>query len=307
TALGLTPRADRVTAAGGLALAAAVRVVDRVHHDTADGGALALPPHTAGLTPVDVRLLGVADLADGGAAAHVDAADLTGRHAQRGVGAFLAQQLNAGAGRAGHFGPAAWPQLHGVDDGACGDVAQRQVVAGLDVGVRPLLDHVALRNALRCEDVALLTVDVVQQRDVRGAVGVVLDVRDLGVDAVLVVATEVDHAVGALVATTLVPGGDASVRVAAARAVQRANQRLLRRRPSDLGEVGDAGAATTRSRRLVLANSHVCVSPLCLFALRASAHRRFRAAGHAGAPNRSIGLLPADNVTIARLVPLRCP
>src|SRR5690348_15882138 len=38
TAVRLTPRADRVTATGGLALAAAVRVVDRVHHDTADGG-----------------------------------------------------------------------------------------------------------------------------------------------------------------------------------------------------------------------------------------------------------------------------
>ena len=49
--------------------ATAVRVVDRVHHDTADGGTLALPAHPAGLAPVDVRLLGVADLADGGAAA----------------------------------------------------------------------------------------------------------------------------------------------------------------------------------------------------------------------------------------------
>ena len=36
---------------------------------------------------------------------------------------------------------------------------------------------------------------------------------DLGVDAVLVVATEVDHAVRALVATALVPGGDPAVRV----------------------------------------------------------------------------------------------
>src|ERR1700754_4281883 len=77
-ALGLAPRADRVTAAGGLALATAVRVVNRVHHDTTDGGALALPPHAARLAPVDVGLLGVADLADGGAAAHVDPADLTG-------------------------------------------------------------------------------------------------------------------------------------------------------------------------------------------------------------------------------------
>ena len=92
------------------------------------------------------------------------------------------------------------------------------------------LDHVALRQTLRRDDVALLAVQEVQQCDVRGAVGVVLDVRDLGVDAVLVVATEVDHAVGALVAAALVPGGDPAVRVAAALAVQRANQRLLRRR-----------------------------------------------------------------------------
>ena len=133
-------------------------------------------------------------------------------------------------GRAGHLGAAAGTQLHGVDHGARRDVAQRQVVARLDVGVRPLLDDVALRQSLRRDDVALLAVEVVQQRDVRGAVGVVLDVRDLGVDAVLVVATEVDDAVGALVATALVPGGDAAVRVAAALAVQRANQRLLRRR-----------------------------------------------------------------------------
>ena len=132
------------------------------------------------------------------------------------------------AGRAGQLGAAAGPQLHGVDHGAGGDVAQRQVVAGLDVGVGARLHHVALRKPLRRNDVALLAVEVVQQRDVRGAVRVVLDVRDLGVDAVLVVATEVDHAVGALVATTLVPGGDPAVRVAAALAVQRANQRLLR-------------------------------------------------------------------------------
>src|SRR6185437_7380034 len=72
--LGLAVRVHRVAAAGGLALTAAVRVVDRVHRDPADGGALALPAHAARLAPVDVRLLGVADLADSGAAADVDIA-----------------------------------------------------------------------------------------------------------------------------------------------------------------------------------------------------------------------------------------
>src|SRR6476469_3273785 len=91
--LRLAARVHRVTTAGRLALAAAVRVVDRVHRDTADGRALALPAHAAGLAPVDVRLLGVADLTDRGAAAQVDVADLAGRHAQLRVGAVLGDEL----------------------------------------------------------------------------------------------------------------------------------------------------------------------------------------------------------------------
>ena len=114
-AFGLAPRADRVATTGGLALATTVRVVDRVHGDTADGRALALPAHAAGLAPVDVRLLGVADLADGGAAAHVDVADLAGGHAQLRVAALLGDELDARAGRAGDLRAAAGAELDRVD------------------------------------------------------------------------------------------------------------------------------------------------------------------------------------------------
>src|SRR5262245_29517675 len=159
-ALGLAPRRDRVATTGGLALATAVRVVDRVHDDTADGRALALPPHPAGLAPVDVRLLGVADLADGGAAAHVDVAHLAGRHAQLRAAALLGDQLGRDAGRAGDLGAATRTQLDAVHGRADRDVAQRQVVAGLDVGARAGLDGTALAQALRRDDVALLAVGV---------------------------------------------------------------------------------------------------------------------------------------------------
>src|SRR5918994_85302 len=71
-AFGLAPRRNRVTTTGGLALATTVGVVDGVHRDTADGRADALPAVAAGLAPVDVGLLGVADLADGRAAARID-------------------------------------------------------------------------------------------------------------------------------------------------------------------------------------------------------------------------------------------
>src|SRR6201999_1033054 len=93
----LTPRRDRVTTTGGLALTTTVRVVHRVHGDTTDGGALAPPSHPARLAPVDVVVLGVADLTDGGAATHIYVADLAGGHPQLREPALLGDQLHAGA------------------------------------------------------------------------------------------------------------------------------------------------------------------------------------------------------------------
>ena len=58
----------------------------------------------------------------------------------------------------------------------------------------PERDFVARRHALGGEDVAALAVGVLDQRDVAGAVRIVLDALDHALDAVLV-ATEVDDAV----------------------------------------------------------------------------------------------------------------
>src|SRR6478609_7961390 len=289
--LSLAPRSDGVTSTGGLALTTTVRVVDGVHRDTTDGRADALPALAAGLAPVDVRLLGVADLADRRAAARVDVADLARGETQLGVGAVLRDETHRGARRAGELGAAAGTELDRVHDRTRGDVAQRQVVAGLDVGAGTRLDDIALRQLVRREDVALLAVEVVQERDARGAVGVVLDVSDLGVDAVLVVATEVDDTVLTLVATADVTRGDASLVVAATRLGERAEERLLGRRSGDLGEVGHRRAAATGRRGLVLANCH------CSLVL---------------VPDRQptavkMSMVPDLSVTIARLVSLRFP
>jgi hypothetical protein len=114
-----------------------------------------------------------------------------------------------------------------VDRGTDRDVAQRQGVADLDVGLGPDSTTPDL-EVLRREDVALLAVVVVQQRDAGRPVGVVLDRRDRRGHAVLV-ATEVDDAVLALVPAAAVAAGDAAVDVAA---------RLLRqRRGSDFSGV----------------------------------------------------------------------
>src|SRR5690606_7574818 len=118
-----------------------------------DDGALALPAHPAGLAPVDVGLLGVTHLADRRAAAQVDVADLARGHAQLGVGPVLGDELDARAGGPGDLRATTGLELDRVDRRTGGDVAQRQVVAGLDVRAGTVLDDVALRELVRREDV----------------------------------------------------------------------------------------------------------------------------------------------------------
>src|SRR5919107_3785484 len=121
----LAPRRHRVAAARGLALAAAVRVVDRVHRDAAHRRADAVPARAPGLAVRDVLVLDVADLADGRVADDGDAPDLARGHAHLRVVAFLGDELREAAGRAHELAALAGPELDVVDLRAERDVADR--------------------------------------------------------------------------------------------------------------------------------------------------------------------------------------
>src|SRR5699024_6183359 len=134
-ALKLTPRRYRVPAAGCLAFAAAVRVVERVHHDAANLGTLALPAVTSRLTPTDVDLLAVADFPDTCAAAYINVAHLTGRQAQLRPVPFLSGKLDARSGGAAHVGAATGAHFYCVQHRARRDIAQRQIITDRDGGL----------------------------------------------------------------------------------------------------------------------------------------------------------------------------
>src|SRR5205085_9830335 len=97
----VAPRVDRMAAFAGLALAATVRVVDRVHGDAAHRRADAHVALDAGLAQLAQAVLFVGDFTDGGAALDVHAAHFAGPHADLRVGALARQQRRRGACRAG--------------------------------------------------------------------------------------------------------------------------------------------------------------------------------------------------------------
>jgi hypothetical protein len=217
-----------VAAAGGTAFTTAVRMVDRIHHDAADGRADAQPALGAGLAVLLEAVFAVADFTDRGAAVRRHLAHFAGAKAQRGVTLLAGDQLRRGPGRTRDLRLLAGLHLDAMHRGADRDVAQRQRVADLDRRVAARHQLVADGDALGSDDVAALAVGIAQQRDVRGAVGIVFDALDTAGDAFLV-ALEIDDAVVLLVPATLVANRDPAVVVATTRAGLRFDQCCVRR------------------------------------------------------------------------------
>src|SRR6266571_2677884 len=230
-------------------------MVAGVHGRTADLGALAQPAAAACLATGLVLVLDVTDLADRGLAADVNPAQLAARHPDHGVIALFRQQLSACTGGPDQLTAATERELDVVHGRTHRDVLQRDRIADPDGRLWPRLDRVANLQADRSEDVALLSVLVVDERDPGAAVGVVLDGRDLARDAVLV-ALEVDLPVQLAIAAALMARGDAALVVAAGVSRQGLEQRLLRRIGRDLVEAGDRHEATARAGGLELSNRH---------------------------------------------------
>src|SRR5262245_61050489 len=216
----------RITLAG-LAFAATVRVVDRIHHHAAHRRADAAPADRAGLAVAAQVVLVVRDFPDRRAAVDVDLAHLRRAQADRRVHAFARRELGRAAGAARELRTLAGLHLDAVNRRADRDVAQLHAVAGLDRRFSAGDDGIARVHALRRDDVAALAVLVEHQREVRRAVRIVFDALDLAGDAVLV-AQEVDQAVLLLVTVALVAHGLAANVVARARRVLMDDQRLLR-------------------------------------------------------------------------------
>src|SRR5215472_14646984 len=216
-ALGVpAPRRYRVRVAlAGLALAATVRVIDRIHGESAHRRADAAPALRSRLAVAAQVVLVVPHLADRGAAVDVHLARLARLQAHVGVDPLARGEGDRAAGAPGELAAATGLQLHVVNDRADRDVPQRHGVARLDRRIGARAHLVAGLRALGRENVAPLAVRVLDEGDVAGAVRVVLEPLDDARQPVLV-ALEVDDAVLLTRAAAVVAGGDAPEVVAAA-------------------------------------------------------------------------------------------
>src|SRR6202008_4152743 len=132
----LTPWAHRIPFGTRLAFASTVRMVDGVHRHAAHRGPDAAPALPAGFTNGFQIVLLISHFTDRGSTVHMHAADLAGAKTQLSIGAFARQQLH-GSTRRARPPRALFPgDLHAMDRGAHGDIAQRQGIAGFDRRIR---------------------------------------------------------------------------------------------------------------------------------------------------------------------------
>ena len=168
----------------------------------------------AGLTQLNVGVIGVTDNTDGSLAVQTDVTQLAGGQTNHALAVLLSHQLSADACGTNQLRALARVQLDVVDHGTNRDVLNRQAVARLDVGILGGDDLVADLQTLGSEDVCLLAVLILDESDVGRAVRVVLDGLDF-CENVELLTLEVNDTVLLLVAAADVANGDAAVAVAA--------------------------------------------------------------------------------------------
>src|SRR5690606_29954271 len=236
--LGLAPGRGRRAAARRTALAAAQRVVDRVHRHAPDLRPPSAPAIGTRLPDPPELVVDVPDLPDRRQAVTVDHADLGRRQPDGDVIALLRHHLGPGAGGTHDLSALPRLELDVVDHRAERDLAKRERVPDPDVRARTAHHRVSLLQSPRVQDVTLLPIGVMDQRDVRRTVRIVLDLGNPTGDAELV-ALEVDPTLQALRAAAPTATRDVPVIVAPAALLQRLDQRPLGLGPRDLFVHGD--------------------------------------------------------------------
>src|SRR5579872_4605766 len=252
----LAPRRNRVRITlTRLALTTTVWVIDRVHRETTHRGTNTEPALRTGLAVFAQVVLVIADLTDRGAAVDMHLASLAGLQPQVGIDAFPSGERHRAAGAAGELATLTGLHLDVVHDRADRNVAQGHGVAGLHRRIRARANVITRLDTLGRENVATLAVRVLDQRNVAGAIRIVLHALHHSRNPILV-ALEVDDAVLLTRAAAYVTGRDTARVIARTGLVLVTGQRHIRTALVQMRAVDLDDLSRTRGGWLVLDESH---------------------------------------------------
>src|SRR5579875_3711611 len=210
----------------GAALSSAVRMVNRIHRDSAHVWPAPQMARAPGLAQRDVLVVEISHLANRGAAAREHHPLLARGKFQQHVLPLFGHHLRLRSSSSRDLRRVAW----------------------LDIGLRTRLHRIANFKTYRSENIPLVSVPVMEERDIGRAIRVVLDRRH-GCGHAILVALKIDNPEAARMASPAEPARDTALIVAPPGALKRRKQTLLGRLFGQLREVQNLHEALTGSSR----------------------------------------------------------
>src|SRR5271168_3116218 len=246
-----------------LAFTAAVRVIHGVHGHAAHRRLNTAPTRAASFAKVFILVIEIAHLANRRRAIHGKFPYFTRRQFDQRQVALFAEQLRRSACRSHYLSATPWIQFQVVHLRAGRNVPELHGISRKNVRAFAGGNRSAYFEPHGMQNVALLAVGIVQERQIRAAVRVVLDGRNRGGHAGLV-ATEIHFAILLLVAAAAMPNDDLALIVAAASALFRLQQIFFRRLLGDMALVQDGHKPPRRCVWIKTLQSHRCLVPSLL-------------------------------------------
>ena len=159
----------------GFSFTTPVRMIDGIHRNPAHVRPSAEPSRSASFAYDNRFEFPIADLADCRFGQHADPAHFAGRHFHLAVFAFLGDKLGHATGRTAQLRSFAGPDLHIMNDRTQRNILYLKSVARFDIGFLAAHDCVALLKSNRRDYISFLAVEIMQKRDIRGAVRIVFN------------------------------------------------------------------------------------------------------------------------------------
>src|SRR5687768_7489117 len=244
----------RITLAA-FAFAAPVRMVDRIHDDTAYMGTAAEPSGASRLPDIDVLMIKIADLADGRCARRQNPPHFTRLEPHLHIPSVPAHDLCESSRAADQLTASSWLEFDVVNRRPQGHVGERQRIACPHFRIRTRLNDVPDLQTDRRKNVPLLSVLVRHEGDASRTVGIVLERRYLARNAKLV-PPEVNLAVKPAMPGSTKADRGPSVVIPAAGPQVKGRQRFFRSLLRQLLRRDDRHSTAARRRWLIRFQSH---------------------------------------------------
>ncbi len=201
-------------------------MIDGIHGYSPDLGTLPKPTVSSRFADTDIFMFDIAQLTNRSLTGKEDLSDFPGRKAYLRISTLLGHQLTVRTGTADNLPSPTDLKFYVMNKRAQRDILEGNGVTRFDIGLLTADDHIAQNYFIRGEDIPFLAINVVQQGNPRGTVGIVLNRRHSRRDIYLI-PSKIDKAVSSFMTAADMSARHPAIDITPAAFLQRTEKAFL--------------------------------------------------------------------------------